>query len=63
MNVCPAQNRTKKNALQATFRALCCWDIYFRPPMTDAKLIIKSSLFVQKFKDASQAETEDWLCF
>ena len=49
--------------LQPTSRALCCWDIYFRPPTTAAKFIIKSSLFLQKFKDAGQAETEDWLCF
>jgi hypothetical protein len=38
-------------------------DIYFRQPTTTAKFIIKCSLFVQKFKDAGQAETEDWLCF
>ncbi len=49
--------------LPPTFRALCCWDIYFRLPTTAAKFIIKSSLFVQKFKDAGQAQTEDWLCF
>ena len=32
-------------------------------PGTTAKLIIKCSLFLLKFKDASQAETEDWLRF
>jgi hypothetical protein len=32
-------------------------------PGTDAKFIIKSSLFLQKFKDAGQAETNAWLCF
>jgi len=32
-------------------------------PTTVAKFIIKSSLFVLKFKDAGQAKTEDWLCF
>ena len=32
-------------------------------PGTDAKFIIKNLLFVQKFKDAGQAQTEDWLCF
>jgi hypothetical protein len=47
----------------ATFGALCCWDITFRPHTTAAKFIIKSSLFVQMFKGASQAETEDCLCF
>jgi hypothetical protein len=46
-----------------TFRALCCWDITFRQPVTAAKFIIKSSLFVQKFKDAGQTETDDWLCY
>jgi hypothetical protein len=32
-------------------------------PGTAAKFIIKCSLFLLKFKDAGQAETEDWLCF
>ena len=32
-------------------------------PTTDAKFINKSSLFLQKLKDAGQAETEDRLCF
>jgi hypothetical protein len=40
-----------------------CWDITIRQPGTDAKFIIKSSMFVQKFKDAGQAETDAWLCF
>ena len=31
-------------------------------PGTDAKFIIKSSLFVQMFKGVCPAETEDWLC-
>jgi hypothetical protein len=44
-------------------RALCSWDSNFRLPITDAKFMIKSSLLVLKFKDAGQAETEDWLCF
>jgi hypothetical protein len=35
---------------------------YFPQPITDFKFIIKCSLFLQKFKDAGQAETEDWLC-
>jgi len=48
---------------QSTHRALCCWDITIRPPGTDAKFIFKSLLFVQKFKDAGQAVTKDWLCF
>jgi hypothetical protein len=34
-----------------------------RQPVTAAKFISKSSLFLQKFKDAGQAETEDRLCF
>jgi hypothetical protein len=49
--------------LSTTVRALCCWDVNFRPPTTAAKFIIKCSLFVQKFKVAGQAATEDWLCF
>jgi hypothetical protein len=32
-------------------------------PGTAVKFKIKCSLFLLKFKDASQAETEDWLCF
>jgi hypothetical protein len=32
-------------------------------PGTAAKFIIKCSLFLQKFKGAGQAETEEWLCF
>jgi hypothetical protein len=32
-------------------------------PKTDAKFIIKSSLFILKLKHAGQAQTEDWLCF
>jgi hypothetical protein len=32
-------------------------------PVTAAKFIIKSSLFVQMFKGACLAETKDWLCF
>ena len=32
-------------------------------PGTAVKYIIKSSLFLLKFKDAGHAETEDWLCF
>jgi len=44
-------------------RALCCWDINFRQPVTDAKFIINSSLFIQGIKDAGQAQTKDWLCF
>jgi len=32
-------------------------------PGTDAKFIIKSSLFLLKIKVAGQAQTEDWLCF
>jgi hypothetical protein len=32
-------------------------------PGTAAKFIIKSSLFVLKFKGVCPAETEDWLCF
>ena len=30
---------------------------------TDAKFLIKSSLFVQMFKGVCPAETKDWLCF
>jgi len=47
---------------QPTSRPLCCWEICFRQPTTAVKLLIKSSLFVQKFKGAGQGETEDWLC-
>jgi hypothetical protein len=32
-------------------------------PGTDVKFIIKSLLLLLKFKDAGQAQTEDWLCF
>jgi hypothetical protein len=39
------------------------WDIIFHPPTTAVKFIIKCSLFLQKFKDAGPAKTEDWLCF
>jgi hypothetical protein len=49
-------------SLHTTFGDLCCWDITFRQPVTAAKYIIKSSLYLQKFKDAGQAETDAWLC-
>ena len=49
--------------LRTTDRALCCWGITFRLPVTAAKYIIKSSLYLQKFKDAGQAETDAWLCY
>ena len=55
------QNGAKE--LPITSRAFCCWDINFRQPAAAAKFIIKSSLFLLKFKDAGHAETEDWICF
>jgi hypothetical protein len=36
---------------------------YLLPSTTEAKLIIKSSLFVLKIKDAGPAKTNAWLCF
>ena len=35
--------------------------IFTSVPPTDAKFVIKSSLFVQKFKDVCPAKTEDRL--
>ena len=43
--------------------ALCCWDITIHLPVTAAKFITKSSLHLQKFIDAGQAETDAWLCY